>query len=88
MDRGLWRYTRHPNYFGELCQWWGLLIMVTTISPWALLGTPGVAIYSWLIVNVTGKTTLEKKMAKEKPDFAEYRARTNGLIPWRPHSRE
>lgn len=83
LNTGLWRYTRHPNYFGELAQWWGLLLIVAHV-PWALVGAMGVAIYSWLVVRVTGKATLEKKMSREKPEYAEYVRRTSGLIPWFP----
>lgn len=83
LNTGLWRYTRHPNYFGELAQWWGLLLIVAHV-PWALVGAVGVAIYSWLVVRVTGKATLEKKMSREKPEYAEYVRRTSGLIPWFP----
>jgi steroid 5-alpha reductase family enzyme len=85
LNTGLWRYTRHPNYFGELAQWWGLLLIVVHV-PWALVGAVGVAIYSWLVVRVTGKATLEKKMSREKPGYAEYVRRTSGLIPWFPKS--
>ncbi len=83
MDIGLWRYTRHPNYFGELCQWWGLFVIALE-APWAWCGIIGPIIYSWLVVNVTGQRTLDKKMAREKPEYAEYMRRTSGLIPRPP----
>ncbi len=85
MNLGLWRYTRHPNYFGELAQWWGLFL-VTLETPWAWLGMIGPLVYSWLIVNVTGQATLDKKLAKEKPGYAEYMQRTSGMIPMPPRS--
>jgi len=81
MNRGLWRYTRHPNYFGELCQWWGLFVIALEV-PWAWCGVFGPLIYSWLVINVTGQATLDKKMAREKPEYASYMRSTSGLIPW------
>ncbi len=80
LDSGLWRYSRHPNYFGELCVWWGLFIiacenivgLVTIVGPLA---------YTYLVVNVTGQATLDKKLAREKPAYAAYMQSTNGLIP-------
>jgi steroid 5-alpha reductase family enzyme len=86
MDRGLWRYTRHPNYFGELAQWWGLFLIALQ-SPWAWLGVIGPLVYSHLVINVTGQATLDKKLAREKPGYADYVRRTSGLIP-RPPLRE
>ena len=82
---GLWRYCRHPNYFGELCFWWGIFVMACA-SPLALLTVIGPLVYSHLIVNVTGQATLDKKLAREKPGYAEYMASTNGMLPWPPRS--
>jgi steroid 5-alpha reductase family enzyme len=86
LNSGLWRYTRHPNYFGELCQWWGLFL-VCLEAPWAWLGLPGPLVYSWLVINVTGQRTLDKKLAREKPAYADYVRNTSGLIPWLPGKR-
>jgi len=83
LDSGLWRYTRHPNYFGELCQWWGLFFIATE-APWAWCGVIGPLLYSWLVIKVTGQRTLDKKLEREKPDYAHYMRTTNGLIPWTP----
>lgn len=83
LNTGLWRYTRHPNYFGELCQWWGLFI-ISLEAPWAWCGVVGPLVYSWLVLNVTGQRTLDKKLAREKPEYAQYMRTTNGLIPGRP----
>jgi len=80
LDSGLWRYTRHPNYFGELCQWWGLFF-VALQAPLAWCGLPGVVIYSWLVINVTGQATLDKKLSREKPGYEQYMRQTSGLIP-------
>ena len=83
LNSGLWRYTRHPNYFGELCQWWGLFIIALE-APWAWCGIVGPLAYTWLVVNVTGQRTLDKKLAREKPEYTEYMRTTSGLIPRRP----
>lgn len=83
LDSGLWRYTRHPNYFGELAQWWGLFLIALE-SPWAWLGVVGPLMYSWLVINVTGQATLDKKLTREKPEYADYLSRTSGLIPMPP----
>lgn len=83
LDSGLWRYTRHPNYFGELCQWWGLFLIALE-APWAWCGLPGVLMYSWLVINVTGQATLDKKLSREKPGYTEYMRKTSGLIPRPP----
>lgn len=85
LQTGIWKYSRHPNYFGELCFWWGIFLMACA-NPMALITVIGPLVYSHLIVNVTGQATLDKKLAREKPGYAEYMARTNGMIPWPPKS--
>ncbi len=83
LDTGLWRYSRHPNYFGELCVWWGIfLIACEHPLGWATIVGP--LVYSHLVINVTGQATLDRKLAREKPGYAEYMARTSGLIPLPP----
>ena len=83
LNTGLWRYTRHPNYFGELCQWWGLYIIALE-APWAWLGIIGPLLYSWLVINVTGQRTLDKKLSRDKPGYARYMRTTSGLLPRPP----
>ena len=83
LNTGLWRYTRHPNYFGELAQWWGLFLIAIQV-PQVGFGLVGVLLYSWLVLRVTGKATLEKKLGREKPDYEDYVRTTSGLIPWFP----
>jgi len=83
LKTGLWKYSRHPNYFGELCVWWGLFLIACE-NPLGLLTVVGPIVYSYLIVNVTGQRTLDKKLAREKPGYAVYMASTSGLIPMPP----
>jgi steroid 5-alpha reductase family enzyme len=82
MDRGLWGWTRHPNYFGDACVWWGLFLVAAGHWPGVL------TVASPLLMNVflargTGKATLEKHMG-DRPGFAEYLASTSGFLPLPP----
>ena len=79
MDRGLWQYTRHPNYFGELTQWWAIGIIALTCS-YGWLGLLGPAVITILIVKVSGVPLLEAKYAT-KPEYQAYKQRTSMLIP-------
>ncbi len=86
LDSGLWKYSRHPNYFGELCVWWGLFL-VACDNAVGLLTIVGPLVYTYLIVNVTGQKTLDKKLARERPGYRAYMERTSGIIPIRPRLR-
>lgn len=84
MDQGLWQYTRHPNYFGEVTQWWGIwLILSATSLPanYKLLGLVGPLTITALILFVSGVPLLEKKYAKNA-DYQKYAKRTNKFFPW------
>lgn len=85
MDQGLWRFTRHPNYFGDFCVWWGLgLVAWGRGAPvWALVGP---LVMSVLLLRVSGVTLLEASLRSSKPDYEEYARRTNAFIPWWPRS--
>ncbi|MEX1208181.1 MAG: DUF1295 domain-containing protein [Acidimicrobiia bacterium] len=80
MDRGMWRYTRHPNYFGDFCVWWGIFIAALDASgtAWTVIGP---MLMSWLLIRVSGVAMLEKTIAKRRPGYAEYAARTNAFFP-------
>ncbi|GAB3273237.1 DUF1295 domain-containing protein [Parahaliea aestuarii] len=86
LDTGLWRYSRHPNYFGELCVWWGIFL-VACEAPWGFATVIGPLAYSYLVINITGQRTLDKKMAREKPAYKHYMESTSGLIPLPPRRR-
>ncbi len=79
MQDGLWAYTRHPNYFGEVTQWWGIWLIALSV-PQGWLGILGPITITFLILKVSGIPLLEKKMA-ENPDFAEYKRKTSMFIP-------
>ncbi len=84
MDRGLWRYTRHPNYFGDFCVWWGLyLIALSAGAWWSFLGP---LIMATLLMRVSGVTLLEKDIGKRRPDYAQYVKRTNAFFPGPPRT--
>lgn len=83
LDQGLWRYSRHPNYFGDACVHWGLFLLACSV-PWGVLGFVGPLAITHYLLNVTGARTLEKKLLKEKPGYAEYCQRTSAFIPWPP----
>jgi len=83
LNTGLWRYSRHPNYFGNATLWWGIFIAACA-HPWVLLTIIGPYKMNDLLVNVTGVATLEKKMSREKPAYADYMARTNRFVPGPP----
>ena len=83
MDRGLWRYTRHPNYFGDFLVWWGFyLLALASGSPW--WSVVGPLVMSVLLMKVSGVTLLEKSLKHRKQGYAEYVARTNTFFPWWP----
>lgn len=85
MDRGLWRYTRHPNYFGDACAWWGLYLIAaeTMTGLWAL---PGPVLLTWLLMKWSGVPTTEGRMKRKKPGYEDYVRRTSGFVPWWPRA--
>lgn len=82
LDRGLWRYSRHPNYFGEALLWWGLgLVGLAAGAPWSLAGP---ALMTFLLMRVSGVTLLEETIAERRPEYARYKAATSAFFPWPP----
>ena len=86
LDTGLWRYTRHPNYFGDACVWWGLSLIAFSAWPGILTVLSPVAM-TWLLAKGTGKPLLEKDIASRRPGYAEYVLRTSGFFPLPPRRR-
>ena len=83
MDRGLWKYTRHPNYFGDACVWWGIALVAaeTTVGRWGLIGA---VVMTVLLRKVSGVTLLEKSLVKRRAGYEEYIARTSPFLPRPP----
>jgi len=82
MDQGFWRYTRHPNYFGEFCIWWGFWLIAVSAGAWWSL--PGAALISFLLLRVSGVTLLEKDIGNRRPQYADYVLKTNAFFPGPP----
>ena len=83
MDRGLWRYTRHPNYFGDAAVWWGLTLLALH-HPIGLVGLGSAALMTWLLARGTGAKLLESTIGDRRPGYAEYVKRTSGFLPLPP----
>ena len=79
MDRGLWRYTRHPNYFGEFCVWWGLYALALAAGAWWSVFSP--LLMSVLLLKVSGVALLERDIGERRPGYRDYVARTNAFFP-------
>jgi len=79
MDRGLWRYTRHPNYFGDFCVWWGYYLIALSTGAWWTI--PGPLLMSFLLLRFSGVTLLEKDIGERRPAYADYVRRTNAFFP-------
>jgi steroid 5-alpha reductase family enzyme len=88
MDRGLWRYTRHPNYFGEACVWWGLALMALSAAgiggAWCLVSP---LLMTFLLLKVSGVSLLEKDIGERRPAYRDYVDRTPAFFPGRPRPR-
>lgn len=85
MDKGLWRYTRHPNYFGDACAWWGIWLVAASVS-WevALWTVSGPLFLTFTLVKWSGAALLEKGMKHSRPGYEEYKKRTSAFIPMPP----
>ncbi len=83
MDTGLWRYSRHPNYFGDFCVWWGIWLVALPAGGtwWTFVGP---LVMSWLLLRVSGKRLLERTISARRPGYEEYVQRTSGFVPLPP----
>ncbi|MBQ0925008.1 DUF1295 domain-containing protein [Saccharopolyspora endophytica] len=86
LDRGLWRYTRHPNYFGDACVWWGAYLMACQHWP-GPLAVLSPLLMTWLLARGTGKPVLERRLREHRPEYAAYVERTSGFLPLPPKRR-
>ena len=82
MDRGLWRYSRHPNYFGEFCLWWGLWLIALAGGAWWTAVGP--ALLTFLLLKFSGVALTEQDIAARRPGYGDYIRRTSGFLPRRP----
>lgn len=82
MTRGVWQYTRHPNYFGDAAQWWGFYLVALAAGGWWTIFAP--VIMTGLLMRVSGVTLLEKNLKVTKPGYKEYIETTSEFIPWFP----
>jgi len=81
LDSGVWRYTRHPNYFGDAAQWWGYFLIAASAGGWWTVFSP--LLMTILLLRVSGVTLLEKTLTN-RPGYQEYIERTSAFIPWFP----
>jgi len=81
MDRGIWRYSRHPNYFGDAAQWWGFYLIAAACGGWWMVFSP--VLMTFFLLRVSGVTLLEKSLASQ-PGYEVYIKTTSAFIPWFP----
>ena len=82
MDRGLWRYSRHPNYFGECCLWWGFYLLALAAGAWWAIASP--VLMTVLLLRVSGVALLEQDIGERRPGYGDYVARTSAFFMWPP----
>ncbi len=86
LNTGVWRFTRHPNYFGDSAQWWGFYLIAAG-SSFGFLTIFSPIIMTYFLIKVSGVAMLEKSMADRKPGYREYMQTTNAFIPWFPRTK-
>jgi steroid 5-alpha reductase family enzyme len=82
MDRGLWGWTRHPNYFGDFCVWWGFYLIAAAAGAWWSIAGP--ALMSVLLLRVSGVALLEQDIGERRPGYRDYVRRVNAFFPGPP----
>jgi steroid 5-alpha reductase family enzyme len=85
LTSGVWRYTRHPNYFGDAAQWWGYFLIAVAAGAWWTIFSP--ILMTLLLVRVSGVALLEKTLIETKPGYREYAQTTSAFVPWFPRRR-
>lgn len=83
LQTGLWRYTRHPNYFGDAMVWWGIFLLACG-SWWGIATVFAPLLMTWFLAAKTGKPLMEKHLLESRPNYVDYIRRTSGFIPWPP----
>ena len=82
LNTGLWRYTRHPNYFGEAVIWWGIYLIALSAGAWWTVFAP--LLMTFLLLRVSGVSMLEKTISERRPGYREYILTTNAFFPGPP----
>ena len=82
LDTGVWRYSRHPNYFGDAFQWWGFYLFALSAGAWWTVFSP--VIMTLLLLKVSGVALLEKSLKENKPQYRDYMEATSAFVPWFP----
>jgi steroid 5-alpha reductase family enzyme len=83
---GVWRYTRHPNYFGDAAQWWGFYLIALAGGGYWTIYAP--VIMTWLLLRISGVAMLEKSLTETKPQYRDYIERTSAFVPWPPRDND
>jgi steroid 5-alpha reductase family enzyme len=83
LNTGLWRFTRHPNYFGDALTWWGIGLVAAETAP-GRIALIGPVMITFLLTRLSGVPMLEHRLKKNRPGYADYVARTSSFIPWFP----
>ena len=87
LDTGLWRYTRHPNYFGDACTWWGIWLVAAETGLPGWISIIGPIFLTFTLTKWSGKPLLEKGMKRTRPAYSKYVRRTSGFFPLPPKRR-
>jgi len=82
LNTGVWRYCRHPNYFGEFCLWWGLWLFALAAGAWWTIAGP--LLLSFFLLKVSGVVMLEQDISERRPAYQDYIRNTSAFFPWRP----
>jgi steroid 5-alpha reductase family enzyme len=87
MDKGIWSWSRHPNYFGDALMWWGYFILALSAGPhfWWTIASP--LIMTVLLLRVSGVSLMEDNIRERRPEYADYIRRTSAFVPWPPRKR-
>ena len=85
LSSGVWRYTRHPNYFGDAAQWWAYFLIALSTGAWWTIFSP--IVMTTLLMRVSGVALLEKSLVNEKPGYREYVETTSEFFPWFPRKK-
>jgi steroid 5-alpha reductase family enzyme len=87
MDQGLWRYSRHPNYFGEVLIWWGIFVMVLS-CPLGFFTIVSPLVITYTLLKLTGVSLMEETEFSDNPEYQAYIGRTSAFVPWFPRNRQ